>query len=314
MNYRKVLRSACAFATTLLLSASANAQIFRAYVASDGSDANPCTLPAPCRLLPAALAAVADGGEVWMLDSANYNTGPINITKSVSILAIPGAVGSVVATGGDAIDIATANINVTLRNLVIVPLPGTGFANGVSMTAGASLVVDNCVVANMPNNGINVVANAKVRVTGSTIRGSGSTGIWVQGASGGTAYADIAESTIDGNAAQGVVIISNNATALVKASIRDSRIVQGGNHGVLAQSGSGATVTFAVSNNIISNNGNAGIGSFGAGAKVWASGNSVSGNSTGLQNIAALFESAGDNAVRNNASNTSGIISPVSTM
>jgi hypothetical protein len=34
----------------------------------------PVHAAAPCRLLPAALAAVASGGEVWMLDSANYNT------------------------------------------------------------------------------------------------------------------------------------------------------------------------------------------------------------------------------------------------
>jgi len=49
----------------------AHAQLFRAYLAIGGSDSNPGTLPAPCRLLPAALNAVADGGEVWMLDSAN---------------------------------------------------------------------------------------------------------------------------------------------------------------------------------------------------------------------------------------------------
>jgi hypothetical protein len=33
-----------------------------------------------------------------MLDSANYNVGQVNITKSVTILAVPGVVGSVVAT------------------------------------------------------------------------------------------------------------------------------------------------------------------------------------------------------------------------
>ena len=63
MNPRTILRSTLALAATLLLSATAHAQLFRAYVASDGNDANPCTLPAPCRLLPAALGAVADGGK-----------------------------------------------------------------------------------------------------------------------------------------------------------------------------------------------------------------------------------------------------------
>ncbi len=116
--------AAIASAVLVLASASANAQLFRAYVAQTGNDANPCTLPAPCRLLPAALAAVASGGEIWMLDSANYNTATVNITKSVSILAVPGVVGSVVATGGPAINISTAGVNVALRNLVITPLPG----------------------------------------------------------------------------------------------------------------------------------------------------------------------------------------------
>jgi hypothetical protein len=89
MRCHNVPRSAYAFVVTLLLSATAQAQLFRAYLAPDGLDANPCTLAAPCRLLPAALAAVTDGGEIWMLDSANYNAGPVNVAKSVSILAVP---------------------------------------------------------------------------------------------------------------------------------------------------------------------------------------------------------------------------------
>ena len=38
-----------------LSSIAAHAQLFRAYLSLNGSDANPCTLVAPCRLLPAAL-------------------------------------------------------------------------------------------------------------------------------------------------------------------------------------------------------------------------------------------------------------------
>ena len=115
----QLARLATVFAAAVLFCATAQAQLFRTYLASDGNDANPCTVQAPCRLLPAALAAVKDGGEVWMLDSANYNTGPVNINKSVSILAIPGAVGSVVGSGGDAIVIDTAGVKVSLRNLRI---------------------------------------------------------------------------------------------------------------------------------------------------------------------------------------------------
>ena len=100
MTRRNSIRATLALSTTLFLSATAQAQLFRAYLASVGNDANPCTLAAPCRLLPAALTAVASGGEIWMLDSANYNSGTVTIGKSASILAVPGAVGSIVALNG----------------------------------------------------------------------------------------------------------------------------------------------------------------------------------------------------------------------
>ena len=124
MNHRIVVRGIFALGLSLLLSAAAHAQAFRTYLSAGGNDANPCSLIAPCRLLPAAIATVIDGGEVWIIDSANYNSGPVDVNKSVTILAIPGALGSVVALGGNAINIATAGVKVALRNLVIVPYVG----------------------------------------------------------------------------------------------------------------------------------------------------------------------------------------------
>ena len=122
-------------AAGLWASSTAQAGLFRSYLSLTGSDANACTLPAPCRLLPAALTAVNDGGEIWMLDSANYNVAPVNINKAVKILAIPGQMGSVVGNGGDAIIINVAG-DVTLRNLQILNL--SGGVNGVNIqNAGA---------------------------------------------------------------------------------------------------------------------------------------------------------------------------------
>jgi hypothetical protein len=316
MSHRSICRTALAFLASLLLAGTAQAQLFRTYLSIGGNDANPCTVVAPCRLLPAALAAVASGGEVWMLDSANYNTTTVNITKSVTILAVPGAVGSVVASSADAILIATAGVKVTLRNLVIVPLAGaTGLFNGVHMSLGNSLVVEKCVVANMSNNGIYVHTASGTRVVDSTIRGSGGTGIWVNGTLAGTTTTlDIAGTTIDGNSSQGVVANSDDATATVKVGMRDSRVLQTANHGVVAQSAVGGAVLFSASNNILSNNGNAGLGAFGAGVKVVASGNTSSGNLYGFVNSASLFESSGDNTVRNNSTNVFGTITNVGTL
>jgi len=151
-------RLACTALAVLVISSPAHA-IFRAYLASDGSDANPCTLQQPCRLLPAALAAVDAGGEIWMLDSANFNTGQVEIVKSVSILAIPGALGSIVATGGgNGLNIATAGIKVSLRNLVVVQLGSGNY--GVSYTNGTELAIAQCELANHPGSGGALYADA----------------------------------------------------------------------------------------------------------------------------------------------------------
>ena len=337
MTRQSVLRSLCALALGLFLSATAHAQLFRTYIAPDGNDGNPCTLAAPCRLLPAALATVINGGEIWMLGSANYNTSPVNIAKSVTILAVPGALGSVVAIGGNAIDIATAGVKVSLRNLVIVPFIGGGGTNGINMTAGTSLTVENCLIANLPGTGIIANGVMNVLLTDSTVRGNGNRGmsvlngaratvtrttvsqntnygIYVQGSTVNTiTTADIADSTMSTNDF-GVYALSSNASAVVKVSVRDSRAVGNVSFGVVAHSSAGAPVTVSASNNIISNN-NTGILAQTSGARVWASGNTVSDNVYGLfNNGLALFESAGDNAVRNNSSGNSGVITPIAKM
>ena len=177
MTTRAALRALAL--VSLLISATAHATIFRAYLASDGNDANPCTLPQPCRLLPAALTAVTDGGEIWMLDSANYNTATVIVGKSVSILAVPGAVGSVLAIGGPAISITAGGLGISLRNVVIAPLAGAGGTHGVSMTGGSTLTVEHSLIANLPNRGVSVVGAGTVRIANSIIRNSGDFAVWL---------------------------------------------------------------------------------------------------------------------------------------
>jgi hypothetical protein len=159
---------------------AAQAQLFRAYVSSTGLDTNPCSLQQPCRLLPAALTVVADGGEIWMLDSANYNTSQVNVTKSVTILATPGAVGSVVATGGgSAMDINGAGIKVSLRNLVVTHL--TSSMQGISFSQGTQLGVSDCEITNVQGSGIYANASgAAVAVRNTVIRGPGGSSAGVQ--------------------------------------------------------------------------------------------------------------------------------------
>ena len=155
-----------------LLPASAGAQLFRAYVSSKGSDVNPCTLPQPCRLLPAALNAVASGGEIWMLDSANYNTSTVSIDRSVAISAVPGVVGSVVSSpSGPAISITTP-VQVALRNVSIVPLSGAT-NNGLSITSAATVSLEDCVLSGQGDTAIGASSGAIVSVTRCVLRNNG---------------------------------------------------------------------------------------------------------------------------------------------
>jgi hypothetical protein len=232
MSTRTAIRSTLALIATLVLCAAANAQLFRAYLAPGpaGSDANPCTLPLPCRLLPAALAAVADGGEIWMLDSANYNTATVTIGKSVSILAVPGSIGSVVATGGPAISITSDSLKVALRNLVIVPLPASGATHGISMTGASSLIIEDSVIANLPNSGVSVSGAGTVKIATTTLRNNGASGGSAVSAQEG-ARVDISGAKMLANDAS---VLSQSSTANTTTVIVSDSIISGSFQGVYA--------------------------------------------------------------------------------
>src|SRR5215469_11342709 len=92
---------ACSLATT---PAKARARVF---VASYGSDSNPCTFGSPCKTFQHAHDVVDAGGEVTAIDSAGF--GPISITKAVTITSPAGVeAGIVPLAGGDGIDINAA--------------------------------------------------------------------------------------------------------------------------------------------------------------------------------------------------------------
>jgi hypothetical protein len=164
-------RTCLALVSLLLGSPLAHAQAFRAYVASYGSDANPCTIGAPCRLLPAAINAVVSDGEVWMLDSANFNAGTVSVTKSVSIMAVPGEVGSIVAfNGGAAIVMSTPGITVNLRNVVITNNAANPGTDGIVIAAG-TLNVEDSLISNLQGAGIKASGTSTfVNITGTVLR------------------------------------------------------------------------------------------------------------------------------------------------
>lgn len=153
----------------------------RAYLSASGKDTNPCTLAAPCRLLPAALTAVQDGGEVWILDSANYNTSKVSVSQSVTILSVPGALGSLLTTNDNAIEIA-GSINLTLRNVAFRKGAGD-LGAGVYVGSGTvQLLVENSDFNAISGGGIvwQPSASGQLSVNHSTFRNNG-TGVTISG-------------------------------------------------------------------------------------------------------------------------------------
>jgi len=289
-----------------LVSTTAQAQLFRSYLSSTGNDANPCTVQAPCRLLPAALAAVKDGGEVWIMDSANFNTMPVLIDKSVSILAIPGALGSVVGSGGDAILINTPGARVSLRNLKLLNF--SAGQNGIHMTDGASLKVEGCEIAGFATTGyagIKVNTPAEVTIVDTTVRDNYH-GIWFDNGSTG----DVARTTVVGNTWVGIWALPTVGST-VSVIVTDSASSHN-SFGFVASSGNvSRPAKMTISRSTAAHNYSGGFVAELSSAALVVSGSVASKNETGFWNIGGTFRSLGDNTVFDNTTDTSGTITAV---
>jgi hypothetical protein len=211
-----------------------------------------------------------------MLGSANYNTATVIIAKSVGILAVPGVVGSVVATGGPAISIATAGVKVSLRNLVITPLPGAGGTDGIVMTNGSALTINGLQISGLAGNGVDVRAAARVRIQDTTIQNvdtnvavyltGGATGeisgtkilgndlgVFVEGnANGVTSSVTISDSILEGSTNSAVLAFSSVAGSTAKVFITRSTVTN--SNGAIVPQAAGGTAIATVSNCTIQGN------------------------------------------------------------
>jgi hypothetical protein len=330
------MRYLCLALIVAALAAAGDAHaVFRAYLSPEGNDANPCTREQPCRLLPAALAAADAGGEVWMVDSANYNTATVAVTKSVTILAIPGALASLVSTGGPAIQIATPGIGVVLRNLVIVPLVGGGGTSGIVITNGDDVSVEKCVVANHSANGISVASQTTLNVTDSIIRGNADSGIaltsgaratihrsvisgnenavLVEAAASSTTQADIYRSSLTAN--QYGLAVNNtlaSGTAIARASLRESQVTRNQFTGLYATS-VGGPASISAANNQVTHNGDAGLLVIGSGTRITAHRNTVTHNNYAYYQDTGVIETSLTNTITDNLSAPLGSMTTITT-
>ena len=307
---RHLRHTVFAFAIVGSLACNPAEAVQRAFVASFGNDANTatnCGFANPCRGFTAAQTVTDPGGEIVALDAAGY--GPITITKSITITANPGFYAGIAASSGTAVTIATAAVKVTLRGLNI---NGIGASDGVVMTNGNRLSIENCIISNFSTDGVRVGAAATVRIVDSIIKDNGNNGVYLSNG----ATATISGVKVLGSGYMGIYVSGTVASTTTTADISNSLASGTVYVGIYAYAPTaGAIARASVTRSTSSNNGY-GIGAdLGSGTQIITAGdNLVTGNSVaGLyQNGTATFESLGNNIVRQNGANTQGAITGVS--
>jgi hypothetical protein len=228
------------------------------------------------------------------------------------LIANPGIHASVPArAGGGAIDIAADGVSVTLRGLALTAwsYDPAIYTYGVLMRQGAALRIERCALSGF-TFGAGIDAAADVYVADSSFR-SNIVGIFVARANLSVARSRFIDNQDTGIQVQAYEFADATVTS---ASISDS-LVSGSSDGVSVgdhPAVNSSTVKVSLARSTISSNGN-GIIAFQQKASnpvaVVVGESTVTANDKGfVQQVLALFESAGNNTLRQNATNTTGTI------
>ncbi len=145
-------------AVTLLVCATADSQLFPAYLAANGNDANPCMPRAPCRLLPAAVNAVASGREIRLLDSAQYDTATVGVTDSAISRG---------SLGAHASSLANTVVRIVATRSTI-ERTGFGLASTSNNVGTTSIAVSNSMLANNTGGWKQEGSNSSIETRGTT--------------------------------------------------------------------------------------------------------------------------------------------------
>jgi hypothetical protein len=274
---------ACSLAT-----APANARA-RVFVASYGSDSNPCTFGSPCKTFQHAHDVVDAGGEVTAIDSAGF--GPINITKAVTITSPDGVeAGIVPPANGTAITInAGPTDEVQLRGLTI---DGSGTAaNGIVLNSGAGITVTNCVVQNFApaiGNGILLQPTSGLSfiIANTLLSRNGAFGLYYHPTSGTPAAYGVIDHVIATDNFNGLAFDASLIGSTTHVAISNSVASNNPGNGIYANTViTGNSLYVSIDGSKISGNGH-GIDAEGL-SQVFLGSSTITGNTVGVYNNAA---------------------------
>jgi hypothetical protein len=298
-----------AFAATLP-AVPAQAQRDRVFVASYGSDSNPCTFGSPCKTFQNAVNVVAQGGEVTAIDSAGFGT--FTISHAVTITSPNGVEAGIAAptSGGYAIYINAGPSDIVRLNGLTVDGDGVSSTEGIYFFSGGGLNIQNCVIRNL-STGILFAPNASSQLSSqllvsNTLVSDNIDGIFIldNGAGTGPVTGVLDHVTMANNTGQGLTVQNNNDPSLTLAVTVAGSVSANNGYGIEAYALSGPA-TIMVRNSTIANNVTDGLLAQAFGAHIWVTRSTITGNGTGLiaEGIGATVTSFGDNNIVGNGTN-----------
>jgi len=308
-----VITAGLAFAATLSVIPAYSAARDRVFVASYGSDSNPCTFGSPCKTFQQAVNTVAQGGEVTAIDSAGF--GPITISHAITITS-PNGVEAGIATpsGGIAIAITAAGAS-DIINLNGLTLDGVGGANtGIQFNSGGSLNVKDSIIRNFTNNGINftpsVSTQSQLSVSSTLVADNGLNGIEVLPSGSGTVTAVFNRIEVKNNGQSGILLNGNNSTGTINATVSESVATGNSFVGLYAFALVATPITLNLFHSVVANNAD-GIETNATNAILRVAQSMVTGNAVGwiTGSGTGVIETYGDNYMVGNGPNTGSLSS-----
>ena len=295
------MKTLLVFIFSFVTASSVSAQATRTWISGVGDDVNPCSRTAPCKTWAGAISKTAAGGEINALDPGGY--GALTITKAITIDG-GGTFASALGAGTNGFVIsAAATDKVILRNLAVNGA-STGI-NGVRILKARSVRLENVTIFGFSQRGIDIQPSGdavSVSVVNSSITNNAGVGVVAQGSGTGLVSLHITGSTIAGNLSHGIWIASAN-----KASVFNSSVHGNGLAGLIT---TGNDTRVSVHSCTFSNNGT-GIQAGNGIAEttfISLSNTQVAANTTGTNAAGGTIESHVNNAVRNNTTNIVGTL------
>lgn len=283
-----------------LFAGPALAQRDRVFVASYGSDSNPCTFGSPCKTFQNAVNVVADGGEVTAIDSAGF--GPISINKSVTVTSPDGIEAGVIPVSGD--DAITINVSgdVLLRGLTIEG--GNSSPNGINMTGGGTLRIVHCSVRHFSHDGIYLrpTETFSVSISDTVAANNSNDGFDLSPSGSGSINGVIDHATAFANGNDGFMVYGQNASSgFAEIGIVESIATDNGGSGIRANTIGGQDVVKVTARDTTAIDNTVGFRSDGSAILILAHSTATSNGDYGVEiNPGATGDSFGDNHVYGN--------------